>query len=82
MDIEAFEHIIHSWRASQALPDQLNLERHCTTEPLSGLYRELSLAEQTLTLIHLYRVGYHLDRLARVARGGALIHVRCELIEM
>lgn len=81
MDIEAFEHnIIHSWRASHALPEQLNMELHCTTEPISGSYRELSLAEQTLTLIHLYRVGYRLARVAREGGGidATLIRTRCE----
>ena len=80
MDTEAFEHkIIHSWRASDPLPEQLNMELHCTTEPISGLYRELSLAEQTITLIHLYRLGFRLVRVGR-ERGGidaTLIRVMC-----
>ena len=66
-DIEAFEHaVIHSWRNWDPLPEQFNMELHCTTEPISGSYRELSIAEQAFALLHLHRLGY---RVARVSRA-------------
>ena len=79
-DIEAFEHaVIQSWRFSDPLPEQLNMELHCTTEPISGSYRELSLAEQTFTLLHLYRLGYRLARVSREGGGidATLVRVKC-----
>ena len=79
-DIEAFEHaVIHSWRISDPLPEQFNMELHCTTEPISGSYRELSLAEQTFTLLHLYRLGYRLARVSREGGGidATLVRVKC-----
>ena len=81
MDIEAFEHaVIHSWRNSDPLPEQFNMELHCTTEPISGSYRELSNAEQTFTLMHLYRLGYRVARTSREEGGidTTLIRVKCE----
>lgn len=81
MDIEAFEHaVIHSWRNSDPLPEQFNMELHCTTEPITGSYRELSNAEQTFTLLHLYRLGYRVARTSREGGGidTTLIRVKCE----
>lgn len=80
-DIEAFEHaVLLSWRISQPLPEQFNMELHCTTEPISGSYRELSLAEQTFTLLHLYRLGYRLARVSREGGGidATLVRVKCQ----
>jgi len=80
-DIEAFEHaVLHSWRISDPLPEQFNMELHCTTEPISGSYRELSLAEQTFTLLHLYRLGYRLARVSREGGGidATLVRVKCQ----
>ena len=79
-DIEGFErNVIHSWRRQDPLPEQFNLELHCTTEPVSGLYREVSFAEQTITLLHLLRLGYRLARVSREGGGidATLIRVRC-----
>lgn len=65
MDIEAFEHaILQQWRPGDVLlPEQVNMEVHCTTEPISGLYRHRISGEQAMLLVHMYRLGYRLARL-------------------
>lgn len=62
VDIEGFElGILSGWRSRDLyLPEQILLEQHCATEPSSGKYRMLSLAEQTGFLQHMMHVGYRL----------------------
>lgn len=78
MDIEAFEQsVLHSWKPSDAmLPEQLNLEVHCTTEPISGRYRHLSTGELSLLKVHLYRIGYRLAHLTYEGGGVGATFVR------
>lgn len=71
MDIEAFEHeILHSWNfKDKFLPEQLFMEVHCTTAPISTRYRYKSIGELTVLLIHMTRLGYRLTSVQKEGGG-------------
>ena len=81
MDIEAFEHkvLANFQKSDRFLPEQLILEVHSTTEPISGAYRYKSIGELTLFLLQLMRLGYRLVHVQPEGGGvdATFIRVMC-----
>ena len=81
LDIEAFEHKVlgNFQKSDRFLPEQLTLEVHSTTEPISGSYRYKSIGELTLFLLQMMRLGYRLVHVQDEGGGvdATFIRVLC-----